>query len=775
MKRRFWRKLLAACIMIAFLYTFIAGLVYAMKNNQIMQAELLNQRRAFMEQAKTRLDMKLNVAFNYVAQLRVNPNVLAYAREQEMDYYIITSVFNELKNNMNAFTNIGYQIDLVKQGSDLVITPYSTMSREQYYAFMNFDADNAAWFEEFERSGALPSTAMVQYKEEARRSAAAQEYGDPSERGPLVAFVRHEALANREGIMVVISFHEDQFFPEQSSERDSFRLLYGKEWIGTAAEGRTAWHRAEEILAGLKENAAQAELRLDGRQVYAAKSASLGKLHYVYSVPDHAWSGSLGGIARSLAPFYAGMTLLGIMISLFAANKLYKPVRGAVSSFRREGTEEAADEFAFIRESAARIQEANDQLREMLRHHKLPLKKKFMRDLILGLLPAEQAEAGVKRHELDWLRGQSVVVVLEFLEEEQWSEEYPLETMLEIKAQALRIVMEHLEAYGPGDSVELDHLHYAVLLKDGGIPLLRKLVLEAVAGVEERFAIRMAAAAGCPVASGASLKDSYRMAARLLEQRQVHDRHAVVTFAEMSHTEGVGSCYPLDAERELTICVLQGKPEETVMRFNRIWEEHGSRAAANGEAAQLFLYAMITTISRICQHINKTASEVFPGGIPFQHMVRSGRDSHEQLLHMRQLLEQLAAHIRERSKEQDQSLAGQILAYMHGHYHYDLSLTDMAGQFNLSPNYISQLIKEKTGESFKDYLNEYRVKQAKRIMDEHADMKIHDIAGMAGWSNVNTFIRVFKKYEGVTPGQYRQQDRERDRDSGRESGSDPGL
>ena len=758
MKKRFWRKLLAACITITLLYTVIAGLVFAFQNNQIIQTELLNQRRAFMDQARTRMDMKLNAAFNYAAQLRVRKDILSYAREQEKDYFVITNVFNELKANMNAFTNFGYQIDVVKQGGDLIITPYSTMSREQYYRFMNFDSGTTAWLEAFEETRALPSTAMVQTKQATGSRSPVTENGEPDTRGPLVTFVQHEPLPNGEGIMIVISFYQDQFYPVSGSDQESFKLLYDKEWMGAGDAAGENVHQAEAVLAELEENARYAEFELDGRQVFTAKSDSLGKLYYVYSLPGHTWGQGLTGVLKKLLQFYAVMMALGVAVSLVAANKLYKPVRGAVSSFSKDGEPMVMDEFAFIREYAGRIHTANDQLQEMLQHNRLPLKKKFMRDLILGLMPGGQAEAGIRRHELEWLEGPSVVVVLEFLEDKLWGEAYTLETMLEIKAQAVLIVMEHLNVYGPNDSVELDHLHYAILLKYSGTQALRKLVLSAVAGVEERFGIRITAAAGRPVESGAALKESCETAVKLLEERQVQDQHPVITFEEMGHKSGMGCYYPLDAERDLTVSVLQGRPEEAAELFDRIWEENEGRAQNREETLQLFLYAMMTTLSRILHHLNKPVTEIIPGGLPVVYPAADpGRRTGELRGQLRELLLRVAVYVRDRSKEQDHSVASQMVAYVHERYRLDISLTDMAESFNLSPNYISQLIKEKTGESFKDYLSAYRVKQAKRIMNEQGELKIHDVAALAGWSNVNTFIRVFKKYEGVTPGQYKQE------------------
>ena len=49
------------------------------------------------------------------------------------------------------------------------------------------------------------------------------------------------------------------------------------------------------------------------------------------------------------------------------------------------------------------------------------------------------------------------------------------------------------------------------------------------------------------------------------------------------------------------------------------------------------------------------------------------------------------------------------------------------------------------------------VEKAKKIMDENKKIKIKDLAPMVGFDNVASFIRVFKKQEGISPGQYLEQ------------------
>lgn len=107
----------------------------------------------------------------------------------------------------------------------------------------------------------------------------------------------------------------------------------------------------------------------------------------------------------------------------------------------------------------------------------------------------------------------------------------------------------------------------------------------------------------------------------------------------------------------------------------------------------------------------------------------------------------------ERKNKSDSKMADKMIKYIHENYYKDISLYDISEYFRLSHGYISTLFKYYTGENFKDYLNSYRVKKAKEIFkDTH--LKVNEVADMVGCNHINTFIRIFKKYEGMSPSQY---------------------
>ena len=74
--------------------------------------------------------------------------------------------------------------------------------------------------------------------------------------------------------------------------------------------------------------------------------------------------------------------------------------------------------------------------------------------------------------------------------------------------------------------------------------------------------------------------------------------------------------------------------------------------------------------------------------------------------------------------------------------------------FGLTPSYFSKMFKEKYNVSIPDYINIMRINQAKNLLRDTAQ-SVQTIASAVGFTESSTFIRIFKKTEGITPGVYR--------------------
>lgn len=97
-----------------------------------------------------------------------------------------------------------------------------------------------------------------------------------------------------------------------------------------------------------------------------------------------------------------------------------------------------------------------------------------------------------------------------------------------------------------------------------------------------------------------------------------------------------------------------------------------------------------------------------------------------------------------------------ILAYTETHYMNDLSLDHLADLMQLHPSYISSLFKKVTGDTFINYLNAFRIKEAQKLLRTHRHLPVNEIGQRVGYGNKHYFTKVFKRYTGTTPGAFRE-------------------
>jgi len=88
------------------------------------------------------------------------------------------------------------------------------------------------------------------------------------------------------------------------------------------------------------------------------------------------------------------------------------------------------------------------------------------------------------------------------------------------------------------------------------------------------------------------------------------------------------------------------------------------------------------------------------------------------------------------------------------HCNPNMQLLDLRAVLPLNRTYLSNFINDNYGCSFYQFVNRYRIEEAKRLMREHPDMKVIDIATRSGFSSHNIFTRIFTRETGVPPSEW---------------------
>ena len=108
----------------------------------------------------------------------------------------------------------------------------------------------------------------------------------------------------------------------------------------------------------------------------------------------------------------------------------------------------------------------------------------------------------------------------------------------------------------------------------------------------------------------------------------------------------------------------------------------------------------------------------------------------------------------EAPEAQEERVITGITRYLQAHLAEEVSLSILAEEFHLNPQYISQLFKNEIGVGFLAYLTNIRMEKAKKLLLS-TSLAVAEVAEQSGYGDYRVFTKVFKKSEGITPSQYR--------------------
>ena len=118
------------------------------------------------------------------------------------------------------------------------------------------------------------------------------------------------------------------------------------------------------------------------------------------------------------------------------------------------------------------------------------------------------------------------------------------------------------------------------------------------------------------------------------------------------------------------------------------------------------------------------------------------------------LIRQICQNIQKAQREggRDKELSRKIREYIQTNFsNPDLNVSQIGLQFHMTPSYLSSLYKKQTGGSLLEYLNQTRLAEAERLLK--LDLSVAEVARQAGFRDSTYLIRVYKKKNGITPGQ----------------------
>jgi YesN/AraC family two-component response regulator len=234
--------------------------------------------------------------------------------------------------------------------------------------------------------------------------------------------------------------------------------------------------------------------------------------------------------------------------------------------------------------------------------------------------------------------------------------------------------------------------------------------------------------------------------------------------------------YPMETQMQLVNLVKAGETAAVIEQLRLLRQENFHHRQLPAQMLFLFVNEIRGTAVKLIDQINyesqETASLLGAAGMPGSRAEAgwSPAESAGAREWIRQLeaeydflcrqFSEISEWLKSKKSGWQQELIGQIQTHLQEHYRDpSLSLASMADTFHFSDAYLSVLIKSKLGLSFSEYVEELRMNEARTHLATSA-LPVQEIGRRVGYSLPNTFLRAFKRLNGVSPSHYRKLRRE---------------
>ncbi len=230
--------------------------------------------------------------------------------------------------------------------------------------------------------------------------------------------------------------------------------------------------------------------------------------------------------------------------------------------------------------------------------------------------------------------------------------------------------------------------------------------------------------------------------------------NGIMHFMDIAaRTAEVGSEYPEYKEKLLLQKVSAGDTAESINAFRCIFDW----LVQEYEDQPLKIKNKLLEIVFLVNHMSW---EYEPGGgtagDDFLEEMLSINDLGELMIWCKKRVEHVIGQINSYRDYKVGGLTKRAKEYIKTNYARSINLEDVAREINVSPQYLSRLFKEETGENFIDYLTGIRIRIAKKLLEDD-EMSVKEICFSIGYSDPNYFSRTFKKIVGSTPTEYKEE------------------
>jgi len=765
--RGIWGKWLASYAIVLFIPIVIMAATHT-QTRKVMEEEISKANAALLTQLQQEIDNYVDFTYRLSEVIAFSPKINALIRGQQgvtaSERLTITELIAELKayNISKRYVDNFY---IYFRDRDFVLTDSSYYRTDLF--FQQHVLARGISLESWQRFVLQPQRGSF---------GSLRELGVTSERQGIVYAQTLPLTQNSVSTAtMVIELNEAQLLASlrtiQSYNQGHVYILGADNKVLTSSEGTEAVARSFELPDTEGEEVHTTSALWNGEEMTLSYVESeRNNWKYVYALPERLYSEKAEHVRNMTFLMLLVALVIGAILAILFARSNYTPLQKLVHSVGARSdnglhTRGDKDEYAYLEEAMDHALDRYQLMNRTIQKQNTTMRSHLLARFLKGRIAAGFPAAEVLSDYGIMPRSEVYAVILFYLEDYsgffRQSEQDPEERREMVHLIMTNIVEELASERHQGWMTEVDDMLACIVnfqpgaTSDAAIEELRRITQEAQRFIGSRFHIQFTVSVSALHESMTELHTAYQeameaMALRILQGEQTIIWHEQVRETKLSYD------YSLAREQQLINYVGAGDYEGASQVLDEVIDHNLAEENLSVDMIRCLLLDMCSTMMKAAMQSTPERTELYGDNLEAIRELLSGSTVAAMRERMKQFLLKVCALAEERVRaSRNNRLKEQVLSYIAEHYRdHELNIGAIAEVFDIHPSYLSRYFKEQVGDNLTEYLNKYRIEHSKTLLLED-DRYVKDIAEAVGFYSISTYIRLFKKYEGVTPSVYR--------------------
>lgn len=462
---------------------------------------------------------------------------------------------------------------------------------------------------------------------------------------------------------------------------------------------------------------------------------------YVVAVPYHTIMAKVEFIRNVTIVIAVCLALTGLLLAYGLTVRHYTPLSRLMDTVKNIPTQKHnavyENEFDFLRKSVLSILSEEDLLRGQFEKQKPIIRNSYLNRLLNGNVDEKEVTAG--KLELMDLRFEyrNFAVVMIVLDKIKGVDE-SFQRSMTLSGDRVGI---------NSWLVELDGSKKAMIINYDDDPGVGDFIRQMKELIESTLEVKCVLGVGKSYPSLARTSNSCKEALVAIDYKLIDDHNDIIYYENLENTSSnLYYYYPTDAEIQIINQLRVADYAQAMNLVGQVVEFNMKGRGFRISCAKSLFYDLLGTAYKVLNSLSVMGLVEIN-----QDEIQSLKTLDDMKNYLGGIYRRICDYIHENKKDENKLLQNNIREYIDSNYsNQNLSLDMLSVAMNISVSHLCKIFKDQFGVSFLDYLNRMRIEKAKELFP--GNLTVGQIAKAVGYSNDVTFRRVFKKYEGITPG-----------------------